>query len=256
MYVPTLNSERTLANCLESIRKSTDAPICIVDKFSKDRTVDIANSFGCRISQANLNLGQARSWAIEDCSTRFLLLVDSDTYLNSNWIPEAMKWWKDLSASDPLIASVQGLNYQIYEPYKRYILWTYSKRQYPFKNPYRLDTASILIEKEKARGFKTDAPVLEDYLLGKYLYSRGYNVYVVPIFSPHDKPPEMIRNDYFWGGSGFAQYGDKPLWKFVGALLYVPARVPLKMKLVAFKTQWWTLQGYLSKNLERRHTAT
>lgn len=227
-----------------------------MDKFSKDKTIEIAKTFGCRIEQQNLNLGQARSWAIEDCKTRFLLFVDSDTYLVPEWISEALARWEELSKTDANIAAVQGLNYPIYEPYKSYILWTHGKRNYPFKNPYRLDTACILIEKEKASGFRTEASVLEDYLLGNYLYSKGYNVYVLPIFFPHDKPPDMIKEDYFWGGSGFAQYGTKPLWKFLGALFYVPLKVPFRMKLVAFKTQWWTLRGYFAKNLERRHAAT
>ena len=53
VVIPTYNSERTLEKCLKSIVDQTykNIEIIIVDKFSEDKTVEIAKSYGARIIQ-------------------------------------------------------------------------------------------------------------------------------------------------------------------------------------------------------------
>jgi glycosyltransferase involved in cell wall biosynthesis len=51
IVIATYNAEATLAECLESIKNKTYGciEVIIIDKFSKDRTVEIAKSYGVGI---------------------------------------------------------------------------------------------------------------------------------------------------------------------------------------------------------------
>ena len=59
VIIPTFNSEKTLPNCLKSIKDQNDdkLEVIVVDNFSNDQTRQIAETFGgrvflCRGSQA------------------------------------------------------------------------------------------------------------------------------------------------------------------------------------------------------------
>ena len=53
VVIPTYNSEKTLEKCLKSIMDQTfkNIEIIVVDRFSEDRTVEIAKRYGARIIQ-------------------------------------------------------------------------------------------------------------------------------------------------------------------------------------------------------------
>jgi len=58
----TLNEERNLAACLESLRWCDD--IVVLDSFSTDRTVEIASAFGARVVQRKFdNWAAHQNWA-------------------------------------------------------------------------------------------------------------------------------------------------------------------------------------------------
>ena len=48
VVIITLNEEENIARCLASVKPIADE-IVIVDGLSKDKTVDICNSFGCKV---------------------------------------------------------------------------------------------------------------------------------------------------------------------------------------------------------------
>jgi glycosyltransferase involved in cell wall biosynthesis len=51
IVIPTFNSERTLSKCLESIKNQTysNIEVIVVDKFSQDKTVEIASKFKVKV---------------------------------------------------------------------------------------------------------------------------------------------------------------------------------------------------------------
>jgi len=53
VLILTLNEERNLARCLDSVRWSDD--IVVFDSFSSDRTVEIAKAFGARVFQRHFD---------------------------------------------------------------------------------------------------------------------------------------------------------------------------------------------------------
>ncbi len=94
--IPTYNSERTIEKCLKSIRrqKNVDVEIIVVDGYSRDKTVDIAEKYADRIIRARGTLGFARMLGAKYASGEILGIFDSDTYLpRENWLKKAVEWF-------------------------------------------------------------------------------------------------------------------------------------------------------------------
>lgn len=75
--VITLNEERNLPRCLESLRWVDE--IVVVDTSSADRTQEIAKSFGARvIDEKWRGYGAQKNFAMEQCKSDWVLNVDAD----------------------------------------------------------------------------------------------------------------------------------------------------------------------------------
>jgi glycosyltransferase involved in cell wall biosynthesis/predicted Zn-dependent protease len=76
------NEEADLPRCLASIRDQVD-DIVVVDTGSSDRTVEIAESFGARVSHFEWcdDFSAARNFSLSQTSSDFLLWVDADDEL-------------------------------------------------------------------------------------------------------------------------------------------------------------------------------
>jgi len=79
----TLNEERHLGRCLESIRDTVDE-VVVVDCFSTDQTIAIAEAVGARVIQhAWVNHASQFNWALTQLAvdTEWVLRIDADEYL-------------------------------------------------------------------------------------------------------------------------------------------------------------------------------
>lgn len=87
--IATFNEERSLANCLQSVKNLADE-VVIVDGSSTDKTVEIAKSFGAKVVLANnkpifhLNKQQA----IDECHGDWILQLDADEVVPSVLVEE------------------------------------------------------------------------------------------------------------------------------------------------------------------------
>jgi glycosyltransferase involved in cell wall biosynthesis len=95
VVILTFNSELTIAKTLECARCVSD-DIHVVDSYSKDRTLQIAESYGARIVQHPfLHYGDQRNWAIDNLSFQYgwQLHLDADEFLSPALIAaiEALK---------------------------------------------------------------------------------------------------------------------------------------------------------------------
>lgn len=107
--IPTLNSAKTLSECLRAIRAQTftDYEIVIADGGSTDATLDIARQFGVEVICANpLKTGEAgKSAAISAAHGDLLALVDSDNILpSSDWLEKMLAPFAhpEIFATEPL----------------------------------------------------------------------------------------------------------------------------------------------------------
>lgn len=110
IITPTLNSQRTLAGCLNSIRKQ-DYPgpveIIIADGGSQDETLNIAKSAGARRIHNKLETGEAgKAVGVKVARGEILAFIDSDNILpNDWWLKKMVKPFlddKNVVASEPL----------------------------------------------------------------------------------------------------------------------------------------------------------
>lgn len=81
LIVPTFNEEDVLARCLASAADLADE-ILVVDSFSTDGTLAIAEKFGARVIQRSYeNSASQKNWAIPQATHKWILLLDADEWL-------------------------------------------------------------------------------------------------------------------------------------------------------------------------------
>lgn len=76
VLVTTLNEERNIRRCLESVKWANE--IIIVDAFSTDRTVEIAKGYTGRIFQKNVSFSEGKKIAFEKTTGNWILSIDAD----------------------------------------------------------------------------------------------------------------------------------------------------------------------------------
>jgi glycosyltransferase involved in cell wall biosynthesis len=87
VIVLTLNEERNIARCLESVRWADE--VVVVDSFSADRTVDIARAYGAAViaHEYDTDLRQ-RSRGFEVASGDWILVLDADEAVSPELVGE------------------------------------------------------------------------------------------------------------------------------------------------------------------------
>jgi len=122
VLLPTYNEEKRIRDCLESVKWADE--ILVVDSYSTDRTLNVAQEYGARIVQHEyLNSAKQKNWAIPQCSHEWVLQIDADERLEHALQLEIQKV---LSAPLP---QVNG--YKI--PFKHHVLgkWIRTMGLYP-----------------------------------------------------------------------------------------------------------------------------
>ncbi|MCA5006518.1 glycosyltransferase family 2 protein [Sphingobacterium bovistauri] len=99
VVIPFYNSEEYLAQTIDWVLES-DYPlieIILVDDGSKDKSLEIANSYLTKhnnirvLEQKNQGVAVARNYAIQEASGKYIMPVDSDDMICYNYISEAVK---------------------------------------------------------------------------------------------------------------------------------------------------------------------
>jgi len=96
IIIPTLNEEKYLPKLLDSIKKQSLKPheIIVADALSKDKTREVAETFGCKIVEEKppcTGPGKGRNSGAKVATQKFLLFLDSDVILSPNFLEIALK---------------------------------------------------------------------------------------------------------------------------------------------------------------------
>jgi len=92
IIVPTLNEEKYLPRLLQSIKEQDfekDLEIIVADAGSKDRTIEIAEKFGCKIVEGGLP-AKGRNQGAKIARGEVFLFVDADILLPKDFLRKTM----------------------------------------------------------------------------------------------------------------------------------------------------------------------
>jgi glycosyltransferase involved in cell wall biosynthesis len=92
IVIPTLNEENylpRLLNCLKK-QKFKDYEIIVADADSKDKTIEIAKSFGAKVVKGG-EIPYARNQAIKFAQGELILSLDADLILPDDFLENALK---------------------------------------------------------------------------------------------------------------------------------------------------------------------
>jgi len=83
VLILTYNEEKHIKRCLESLKVFTDK-IFIVDSFSNDSTIKIAESMGAKVYQKKwTNYATQFQWGLDNCpiNTQWVMRIDADEFI-------------------------------------------------------------------------------------------------------------------------------------------------------------------------------
>jgi glycosyltransferase involved in cell wall biosynthesis len=93
VVVPTYNSQKTLDRCLKSVWNQSfqNIALIVVDSYSRDETVKIAQDNNAKLIQTSWKLLGARYLGLLECKGDFVLMLDSDQILEKTTIERAVQ---------------------------------------------------------------------------------------------------------------------------------------------------------------------
>jgi len=98
VIIPTFNSDRFLEKCLSSLRRQTyqAMELIVVDDGSTDRTVEIAERFGCRVIR-NLRSGrtEAKNRGVFESRGQYFFFADSDMEFTPRVVAECVETMRE-----------------------------------------------------------------------------------------------------------------------------------------------------------------
>ena len=181
IVIATLNSEQTIGECLKSIFELNYPEdlleVILIDGFSRDATVKIAEKYPVKIFTVPLNAPAAYNYAARIIKGEVLGLIDADAKVEKEWLSKLV-----VHLDDPKVAGVSGA----IETWNADNGWARSIG-YDMKNRYarlgkyasRIATMNLLLKKcvlQEIGGFDEALLAQYDTDLGFRLTSKGYKI--------------------------------------------------------------------------------
>jgi rSAM/selenodomain-associated transferase 2 len=171
VIIPTLNEEKHINGCIESIlAEGTDCEIIVVDGGSADRTVELANGYeGVRVVRAGRGRGLQMNRGALSANGSVFLFLHADTRLEGGWSRDV-----DAALSDNAVAAgAFTLRIKGDERHFRLIELSVKVRCAVFGLPY--GDQGIFVRREvfeKLGGYR-DIPLMEDVDLARRMKGTG-----------------------------------------------------------------------------------
>jgi glycosyltransferase involved in cell wall biosynthesis len=92
VIIPTKNSSKTLAKCLDSIKRQDyeNIEIIVVDNYSTDKTLEIAKRYTNAVYTASPERSSQMNYGVEKSTGKYIYRIDSDFILEPQIISQAV----------------------------------------------------------------------------------------------------------------------------------------------------------------------
>jgi glycosyltransferase involved in cell wall biosynthesis len=223
VVIPVYNGGRTLAACLEALKRQTRPPdeVIVMDDGSTDDTPAIAARSGAVVlSQQRAGPAAARNRGAWEARGDILLFTDADCAPDPNWVARMLAPF-----ADPAVAGAKGeYRTRQRELVARFVQQEYQDRYDRMVGQARIDfvdTYSAAYRRDlflAAGGFDAtfSTPSVEDQEFSFRLAARGHRLVFVPgaiVYHQHDRGlAEYARRKYgigFWKTLVMRRYPDK-----------------------------------------------
>ena len=93
VVIPTYNEEKTIEECVRSLRDQTiPLEIIVVDDGSKDKTIAVSEAIGIRtFRQSHKGPGAARNLGARNATGNILVFIDADMTFDPDYVSELIK---------------------------------------------------------------------------------------------------------------------------------------------------------------------
>jgi glycosyltransferase involved in cell wall biosynthesis len=204
VVIITLNEEKNIARCLESVKDIADE-IVIVDSFSTDKTEEICKKYNVRFIKHEFNGHiEQKNWAMDLAVNRHVLSLDADEELSPRLkksILEVKGNWKYDGYYFNRLTNYCGkwIRHTSWYPARKLRLWDKSKGKWGGMNPHD----KFKLEKGATRKF------LKGDLLHYSYYSINEHITQINSFST------IVANAYFSENrrASYINIIFNPLWR-------------------------------------------
>jgi rhamnosyltransferase len=270
VIIRTLNEQKYLPELLSTIKKQKlnglNIEVVIVDSGSKDKTLEIAKKFNCRIThikQSDFTFGRSLNDGCDFAKGEYLV------FISGHCIPTSSEWLMNLI--QPLIDNKAVYSYgkQVARDTTKFSEKQIFRKFYPDDNKipqkgYFCNNANAALSKSKVvvRPFNEDLTGLEDMFLAKSLVEDGHKIAYVadaPVYHIHDESWRQVRIRYEREAIALQKIMPNVHFKFFDFVsytlqsIYLDCTIAIKEKLLFNKVKeivffrvmqyWGTYQG-------------
>lgn len=173
VIIPTFNSNRTLENCLSSIKSQSYSNIetIIVDKFSRDNTVSIAKKYSNKVINVDASeRAEQKNLGINESEGKYIFFVDSDMILSPKIVENCVKCFKRDKCIGGLIIPEISVGKSFWIKVRNYEKQLYIGSKVESARFFRKDLVV------KVEGFDETLVFLEESVIHQKIEKLGYNV--------------------------------------------------------------------------------
>lgn len=163
IIIPTLNEEKYLPILLDSIKKQdyTDYEIIVADASSRDRTIDIAKEYGCKVVKGGI-LTKGRNEGAKAAKGDVFLFADADAFLPVHFLKNTVREFreKNLGIAGFLIFPLSN------KKVDKFWFWFFNTYSWLIHKISPHSVAVIMAQREtheKIGGFDEKITFVEDY---------------------------------------------------------------------------------------------
>lgn len=180
VVICTLNEEKNIGDCINSVKKNGIDKIILVDASSKDKTVKIAKSLGVKcLVLPRYTLARDRQYGLDKVKTKYVCLVDADNRLEKDCLEKLVDYLENnnfvgVAAQKIRLPEMNDYWSKGWEWHNKHFLYTLGEKLV-------IGTPALYITKIiKEVGYDISQAVADDNVLCYELSKKGYKVGVGP----------------------------------------------------------------------------